>query len=118
MITVLWDVGNRRVGLYIRGHAGAGPKGHDLVCAAVSVLAQTAIYTAYKLSLSDDVQSVIENGHAAILCRCREKEEHRRLCEAFSVIADGLFLLARRYPENITILKPLKAAERSKNETE
>lgn len=29
--------------LRVRGHAGSGPYGHDLVCAAVSAVVQTAI---------------------------------------------------------------------------
>ncbi|MBQ9747551.1 MAG: ribosomal-processing cysteine protease Prp [Clostridia bacterium] len=111
MITVLWDKRDRRVGLYIEGHACAAPKGYDTICAAVSVLAQTAVYTAMRLSLSDEPQSVLRTGYAALLCRCRTAEEHRRLCEALSVIADGLFLLARRYPDHIQIMRPLNAEE-------
>lgn len=37
------DIGNRIVGYNISGHAGYGPRGEDIVCAAVSVLGQTAL---------------------------------------------------------------------------
>lgn len=37
MISARWDEG----GITIRGHAGYGPAGSDIVCAAVSILAET-----------------------------------------------------------------------------
>lgn len=53
-------------GFRVTGHAGYGPKGGDIVCAAVSALAQTAV-----LSLQDQVEGepevVISDGDL----RCR-----------------------------------------------
>lgn len=40
---LVWrDPQGRLVGLRVTGHTGAGTRGNDLVCSAVSVLAQTA----------------------------------------------------------------------------
>lgn len=46
MITISPIVNTERilVGFSVAGHANAGPHGHDIVCAAVSVLAHTAVY--------------------------------------------------------------------------
>ena len=113
MITVFWDRKGNRVGLFAEGHAGAGPPGHDLVCAAVSALLQTAVYTVMRIGLSETPRSSLTSGHAALVCRYRTEEEERRLLGALSVIADGLLMLAKRYPEHIEIIKPFETAERS-----
>ena len=42
----------------ISGHAGAGPKGSDIVCAAVSVLARTAL-----MIISERKDIKIQGGH-------------------------------------------------------
>lgn len=42
-------------GFTVKGHAGFGPKGEDIVCAAVSALAQTAV-----LSLQEQVAAETE----------------------------------------------------------
>ncbi|CUH97458.1 hypothetical protein P22_3588 [Propionispora sp. 2/2-37] len=46
MITISPIVNTDRmiVGFSVTGHANAGPHGQDIVCAAVSVLAHTAVY--------------------------------------------------------------------------
>ena len=40
----------RQGSIQVTGHAGAGPPGHDLVCAAVSTLVQTFVRSAEELT--------------------------------------------------------------------
>ncbi|NLW06899.1 MAG: ribosomal-processing cysteine protease Prp [Clostridia bacterium] len=45
------------IGLTVKGHAGFAPRGEDIVCAAVSALAQTAVLgLEQQLGLTLDVQ--------------------------------------------------------------
>ena len=46
MIQVIIQPGS----IQVTGHAGAGPPGHDLVCAAVSTLVQTFVQSAEQLT--------------------------------------------------------------------
>ncbi|MFP3091311.1 ribosomal-processing cysteine protease Prp [Treponema sp. TIM-1] len=44
-IDVVLDVAGILKSCKVTGHAGAGPKGYDIVCAAVSILTKTALKT-------------------------------------------------------------------------
>ena len=46
MINVRIECKGGRFDLKVEGHAGAGSKGNDIVCAAASILAQTAVQEA------------------------------------------------------------------------
>lgn len=83
-------------GLWIRGHAGAGPPGEDLVCAAASMLVQTLARTVLRLEAQGETAAVrirIRPGSAAI--RCRNTAPARA---AFRVIRDGFSLLCAAHP--------------------
>ncbi|MBE6136348.1 MAG: ribosomal-processing cysteine protease Prp [Erysipelotrichaceae bacterium] len=54
----------------INGHAGSGPKGHDLVCAAVSAIITGG---ANALDNKKNYKVVLESGHALI--EMKEKDE-------------------------------------------
>ena len=70
--------------LTLRGHAGAGEKGRDLVCAALSALAETAAAQPGARTRRGEGWCVIEGGR-----------------EALAVLARGFALLARDYPGNV-----------------
>jgi uncharacterized protein YsxB (DUF464 family) len=62
LVEIRLDHGGALQGFSVSGHAGSGPRGEDLVCAAVSVLFRTA---ARVLQLQPDVRvrgSASENG--------------------------------------------------------
>lgn len=90
----------------IRGHAGAGPRGGDIVCAAVSVLARTAYRT---LSGMDCVKI---SGGASVrgrfgftverLCD-RASAEEALLVGATAFLREGLCSVAADYPDNCTV---------------
>ena len=88
----------------MKGHAGAGPEGHDLVCAATSALALTLAGNVAYMETQDAVWGVIaklEEGDAEIQCtpyrRYKDSVE-----QIFRAICVGFELLATKYPENIS----------------
>jgi uncharacterized protein YsxB (DUF464 family) len=90
--------------LTVNGHAGAGPEGHDLVCASVSALVLTLAGNVAYMESQEAVHGVttnLEEGHAEIQCtpyrRYKDSVE-----QIFRAICVGFELLATKYPENIS----------------
>ena len=88
----------------VEGHAGCGPEGHDLVCAAVSALALTLSGNVSYMNAQEAVHGVIiklDEGNAEIQCtpyrRYKDSVE-----QVFRSICVGFELLATKYPENIS----------------
>ena len=88
----------------VEGHAGSGPKGHDLVCASASALALTLAGNVSYMQSQDAVYGVItelKEGNAEIQCT-----PYRRYKESvgqiFRAICVGFELLSTKYPENIS----------------
>lgn len=88
----------------MEGHAGSGEKGHDLVCAAASILACTL--ASLVNSMDEGVQahsSSVEliDGGALISCEPTEDRFHSvRLM--FDTICAGFDILAEEYPDNVS----------------
>ena len=88
----------------VKGHAGSGPEGHDLVCAAVSALALTLAANVSYMETQDAVWNVIvelAEGSAEIQCTAyrRYKDSVEQIYRAICV---GFELLATKYPKNIS----------------
>ena len=88
----------------VEGHAGSGPEGHDLVCAAVSALALTLAGNVAYMETQEAVRNVItdlKEGNAQIQCtpyrRYKDSVE-----QIFRAICVGFELLATKYPKNIS----------------
>ena len=88
----------------IEGHAGSGPEGHDLVCAAVSALALTLAGNVSYMEAQEAVHGVViklDEGKAEIQCipfrRYKDSVE-----QIFRAICVGFELLATKYPKNIS----------------
>ena len=92
----------------IAGHAGYGPPGQDIVCAAVSMLAQ---------ALAASLERAQEKGLlVACCCQVEEGDVHIRARAAPSglpvirgmteVIRTGYRLLAEQYPGYVTVDTP------------
>lgn len=94
MIQVIIQPGS----IQVAGHAGAGPPGHDLVCAAVSTLVQTFVRSAEELT---DVQlhSDIAPGRAFV--RYEGSPQVQLLADSFFVGAQGV---AEAYPQCVQVL--------------
>lgn len=88
----------------VKGHAGSGPEGHDLVCSAVSALALTLAGNVAYMEAQEAVRNVItklEEGNAEIQCTPyrRYKDSVEQIYRAICV---GFELLATKCPENIS----------------
>ncbi|WP_258360315.1 ribosomal-processing cysteine protease Prp [Moorella sulfitireducens] len=101
---VFWqEEGGALAGFTISGHAGYRPKGEDIVCAAVSALAQTAVLS-LKEHLAEEPEVRIEEGF--LECRLPPslkssgKERARVILET---IATGLKAIARDYKEYLRL---------------
>jgi uncharacterized protein YsxB (DUF464 family) len=83
----------------ISGHAGAGPKGSDIVCAAVSVLARTA----YKILSGRKDFSVQggnpERGEFLVNVTALTTESERFLTGVGTFLEEGLLSVSREYPD-------------------
>ena len=102
MIEVIYERSIPRV--TIKGHAGSGEVGHDLVCAAASILACTLASHVDGMKDSERVQFAsveLNGGDSRISC---EPKENYVLCARliFDTIGAGFDILAQEYPENIT----------------
>lgn len=88
----------------VKGHAGSGPEGHDLVCSAVSALALTLAGNVSYMEAQEAVRNVVINlkeGDAEIQCTAyrRYKDSVEQVYRAICV---GFELLATKYPSNIS----------------
>lgn len=90
----------------IRGHAGAGNKGEDLVCAGASMLAYTLAQAVEFLWHSGKLKRKpklnLSEGDSAIIC-CPTEDAYAETLMAYWVIQCGAHVLARNYPENVRL---------------
>ena len=87
----------------IKGHAGSGPEGHDLVCASVSALALTLAGNVSYMEAQEAVYGVtmkLEEGDAEIQCSAYRRYRDS-VAQVFRAICVGFELLSTKYPENI-----------------
>ena len=88
--------------LSIRGHAAAGPKGGDLVCAALSMLMLTL--EARCREREEDFLPTLSRAPGEFSIQCRPEEGQEACCrESFDTVAAGLSLLAEREPEHVSV---------------
>jgi uncharacterized protein YsxB (DUF464 family) len=82
----------------VKGHAGAGPRGGDIVCAAVSVLTRTALRT---LSVKPGVTvrgAAPERGLFFLEAAC-SGEGREFLAGAGTFLVEGLRSVVEEYPD-------------------
>ena len=85
-------------GISIKGHAHYAEPGKDIVCAGVSTLAQTLLWSI--ASLTDDVvNSVATKGNLEI--------KYRNLSDKGKLLVDSFFIgvqmIANEYPKYVTV---------------
>lgn len=115
MITaVLWSRKNEKnhkeVGLTLDGHAGAGPEGHDLVCAGVSALAGalgSAVERMGRSGMLAEIPRVYLFKGCAFIAAEPKEEWMDAVLMAYWTIQNGIVELAEQYPENIELLQVL-----------
>ncbi len=93
------EISRNKGGITIEGHAGYAPQGQDIVCAAVSTLAQTLIASIEELT-EDAIQYDISPGWVEIT--------HGDLSANAQLLIDSFFvgveMIADNYPNNVEII--------------
>lgn len=90
------EVSRSKESIRICGHAGYAEHGKDIVCAAVTALAQTLIMSVEELT-DDEIQYEISPGRVEIY--------YRDLSEAGKLLVDSFFIgierIAEAFPQNV-----------------
>ncbi len=86
--------------IIIEGHANFAPHGQDIVCSAVSTLAQTLIASVGELTESE-YTAHMEPGNIVVGFR-DVSERTKLLIDSFFV---GVDMIASTYPKHVQILK-------------
>ena len=93
--------------LTLDGHAGAGEKGQDLVCAAISMLSQALVTALQELEHKTGCTRVKWSGtpeEGRLKVRATVNWTNLTLVRAyFEVAVTGLRMLGERYPEYIRL---------------
>lgn len=96
--------------LNLQGHAGSGPYGQDLVCAAVTALvyalAQRLQQWEQKGALEAPAEIQLGSGKAQISAVAQSGYE-AELAEDFRLIESGLKFLETHYPERISLVRSI-----------
>lgn len=88
----------------VKGHAKSAEPGHDLVCAAASMLAYTLAANVAKMAENEQVRMPImhlKEGDTEISCSPRHNLK-ATVTLIFDSLCVGFEMLASRYPEYIT----------------
>ena len=102
MIEVVYHRQYHRV--TVKGHAYSGDPGHDLVCAAASILAYTLAANMQNMVEQGDARSLVMElnvGNAEVSCIPKTKYKHIATLTIDAICA-GYELLARNYPSFIS----------------
>lgn len=102
MIKVNYHRDRNRVS--VTGHAKSGEAGHDLVCAAASILVYTLASFVENLKAARQAYNPtidLKGGDAVISCTPPGRHK-AAVTLVFDSICGGFELLARDYPENIS----------------
>lgn len=87
----------------IKGHAGYGKKGKDIVCSAVSALFYTLGETLWQSAsmLHEEPLVKEEDGEGYIVCHPKEEYEGN-IATIYMTVVIGLQMIAEQYPKNVT----------------
>ena len=92
--------GDKIIGFTILGHSGTAPRGHDIYCAGVSSLSQSA-YLALVKHLKRGVKFAQASGNFAV----KLDEEPDELTEAvFQTMLLGLYEIEKLRPDALKVL--------------
>jgi uncharacterized protein YsxB (DUF464 family) len=90
------------IGISITGHGG-GRKGADIVCAAVSAAAETALAGLLHYG-RDNVDWIMERGNLTFrLKKCEDREQHSPLKVILKTLSIGLYQMEKEYPDRLEI---------------
>jgi uncharacterized protein YsxB (DUF464 family) len=90
----------------LKGHAGAAPKGEDLICSAATMMAYTVAQAVQFMheqgKLKKKPKIHIKDGEAAIIATPME-EGYAEALHTFWVAQCGIHVLAHNYPQNVKL---------------
>ena len=92
------EVGLRKDGIMISGHAGYAPAGSDIVCAGVTALTQELIRSMEGLT-DDRIETDIGSGIASIQYGDLS-EKGKLLIDSFFI---GICMIAKEFPDYVRI---------------
>jgi uncharacterized protein YsxB (DUF464 family) len=113
-IAVVLDKSGLRKSCDVRGHAGAGKRGNDIVCAAVSVLARTALAT---LSGREGIAvrgGAPRRGEFTLETEAQNKAGRDFLAAAGAFLVEGLNSVAEEYPRSCCLTITKEGAEQNR----
>jgi len=97
--------GSEITGFKVTGHSGYGTYGNDIVCSAVSVLAQTALLGLLKVAEAD-VDYKIHEGYLACAIKDAGLDKKRVMCEAIlETMYEGFKSIKESYIKYIDIVE-------------
>ena len=102
MISVIYHRDLNRV--TVEGHAQSGEAGHDLVCAAATILAYTVASSIENMVAAGHIKDhhiEFKEGYALVYCKAPNKFKST-ITLMFDTVCAGFELLAKNYPENIS----------------
>lgn len=104
MIHVVFTEAAGILSLHVSGHAGAAPKGEDLVCAAASILTSTVAQAMMmtKVWLQEEPVITLQDGDGEIYVKPTE-DKYPFVFHTFTVALIGFQLLAEKYPQYVTL---------------
>lgn len=103
MLTITFYAGSRGQRMTLSGHAGAAPRGKDLVCAAASILACTLGQTALQLHREGQLKTPPRVQLAPGCARIETFEACPAAETAFFTVRTGCGLLAGSYPKYVRL---------------
>ena len=88
--------------LKINGHSGLSDRGEDIVCAAVSVLAQTFV-GGCETELKANASGCMDSGNCNVVIRVQNSEAEK-LQAVYNVFNFGFRKLAQAYPKQVKMI--------------
>lgn len=105
-VVVFKDLENNILGYMAEGHSGYGEHGEDIVCAAISVLTQTALLSLNRVCeiREKDIEFELEDGYIrAMLKDGLESVARYKANVVLESMIVGLESVAEQYPDFITL---------------
>lgn len=108
MLNATFSFDKEGISFSVKGHAGAAPKGFDLICASASMLAYTAARFIRKMEaegkLLEKPEILLKEGDSRIFLK--PKVQNASECiEGLKVIEGGFELLSTSFPKYVSINK-------------
>ena len=106
MIEVSFNREHEAISLKLSGHAGGGLKGHDIVCAAASILAYTIAQIVNVAYMKEGLKErpIVHMKEGNVLIRAKpKKEKNKEMEQAFLVAQTGYELLMHNYPDCVHV---------------